>query len=235
MQPPDKLVERSRPRLGCMRHNVSVSQRLTTILLSLLLALASCKHGYNHVAPKREMSAAEYEVLTAWIDATFAGKERVGKGVVKLVIFDSTQSGDDELLGDENGQRIPWGKTAELLRKKDSALQQSALDCFRKVNTGQALLRRSLHPSIDYELVSSAQLQPIFCKHCGFWPAYYKQFPGSQGLLTFSGVGFSADGTQAFFYFSNRCEGLCGTGDYVVMEKRDGRWIIQTDIRMWVS
>jgi hypothetical protein len=103
------------------------------------------------------------------------------------------------------------------------------------VNAQQASLRRSLHPSIDYELVTSAQLEPIFCYHCGFWPAYYKRFPGSQGLLTFSGVGFSADGTQAFFYFSNRCEGLCGTGDYVIMEKRDGRWVIQKEINTWVS
>jgi len=212
-----------------------VSKKPTTILLSLVLALVSCNRGHSHVSSRREISAAEYQVLTAWIDATFTGKERVGKGVVKVVIFDTTQSGDDELLGDENGQRIPWDKTAESLHKKDPALQSSTLETFRKVNTQEALLRRSLHPAIDYELVSSAQLEPIFCKHCGFWPAFYKQFPGSQGLLKLSGVGFSADGTQAFFYFSNRCEGLCGTGDYVIMEKRDGRWVIQKDIGMWVS
>ena len=46
------------------------------------------------------MSAAEYEVLTGWIDATFTGKQRVGKGVVKVVMFDTTQSGDDDLVGD---------------------------------------------------------------------------------------------------------------------------------------
>jgi hypothetical protein len=181
------------------------------------------------------MSVAEYEVLTAWIDATFTGKERIGKGIAKVVIWDTTQSGDDDLLRDENGRPIPWEKTAESLRKKEPALQQAALDTFRKVNAQQAFLRRSLHPSIDYELVTSSQLEPIFCKHCGYWPAYYKQFPASQGLLTFSGVGFSADGTQAFFYFSNRCEGLCGKGDYVIMEKRDGRWVVQKEIVMWVS
>jgi hypothetical protein len=181
------------------------------------------------------MTAAEYEVLTAWIDATFTAKERVGKGVVKVVIFDTTDSDDDHLLRDENGQPLPWEKMAESLRKKDPALEQAALDAFRKVNTQKALLRRSLHPSIDYEVVTSAQLEPIFCKHCGFWPEYYRQFPGSQGLLTFSGVGFGVDGTQAFFYFNNRCEGLCGGGDYVVMEKHNGRWVIQKDIGMWVS
>jgi hypothetical protein len=181
------------------------------------------------------MSASEYEVLTAWIDATFTSKERAAKGLTKIVILDTTDSDDNHLLKDENGQPIPWEKMAESLRKKYPVLQQAGLDAFRKVNAQQASLRRSLHPSIDYELVTSAQLEPIFCYHCGFWPAYYKRFPGSQGLLTFSGVGFSADGTQAFFYFSNRCEGLCGTGDYVIMEKRDGRWVIQKEINTWVS
>ncbi len=206
-----------------------------TILLSFVVGLTACNRGQKPATPTREMSAAEYEVLTACIDATLTGKERVGKGITKVAIFDTTKSGDDDLPRDENGRSIPWEKTAESLRKRESALQQSALDAFRKVNAQQAFLRRSLHPSIDYELVTSAQLEPIFCHHCGFWPAYYKQFPGSQGLLTFSGVGFSADGTQAFFYFSNRCEGLCGTGDYVIMEKRAGRWVIQKEINMWVS
>ena len=212
-----------------------MQKRLMAILLFLVVGLTACNRGQKPATPTREMSAAEYEVLTAWIDAKLTGKERVGKGIAKVVIFDTTKSGDDDLLGDENGRPIPWEKTAESLRKKDPALQQAALDTFRKINAQQAFLRRSLHPSIDYELVTSAQLEPIFCRHCGFWPAYYKQFPGSQGFLTFSGVGFSADGTQAFFYFSNRCEGLCGTGDYVIMEKHDGRWIIQMEINMWVS
>lgn len=213
-----------------------MQKRFITILLSLVVALTACNRGQKPTTPTREVSAAEYEVLTAWIDATMTVNERAGKGIAKrLVIFDTTNSGDDDLLGDENGRPIPWEKTAESIREKDPALQQAALDAFRKVNAQQAFLRRSLHPSIDYELVTSAQLKPIFCKHCGFWPAYYKQFPGSQGLLTFSGVGFSADGTQAFFYFSNRCEGLCGTGDYVIMEKRDGRWVIQKQVNMWVS
>ena len=177
------------------------------------------------------MSTAEYEVLTAWIDATFTSKNRV----VRVVIFDTTDPGDDDLLHDRKGQPIPWEKTAESLRQKEPALEQSALDAFRKVNTYPASLRRSLHPSIEYKLVSSTQLAPIFCHHCGFWPEYYRQFPGSQGLLTFSGVGFSADGKQAFFYFSNRCEGLCGTRDYVIMQKHDGRWVIEKDIETWVS
>jgi hypothetical protein len=180
------------------------------------------------------MSAAEYEVLSAWLGNKITPNAR-DNGLSQIVIYDTTDSDDDHLLRDDKGQPIPWEKEAESLRKKASFLQQSTLDAYRRVNARPAFLRRSLHPSMDYQIVSSAQLEPIFCYHCGFWPAYYKQFPRSQGLLTFSRVGFSADGTQAFFYYSNRCEGLCGTGECVIMKRHDGRWAIQQEIGMWVS
>lgn len=212
-----------------------MTKRLAIVLLSLLLALASCNRAHDAQAPKREMSPAEYEVLTAWIDATFASENGVSRRVAKVVVLDTTDSDDDRLLRDDNGQLITWEKMAATLCKKDPALQKGTLDPFRRANIHQALLRRFLYPSIDYALVTSSQLDPIFCKHCGFWPEFYKLFPGSQGILTVSGIGISPDGDQAFFYVSNVCEGLCGRGDYVVMEKQNGAWVIQNVIAMWVS
>ena len=180
------------------------------------------------------MSPAEYEVLSAWLGSQITTKAR-NNGLSQIVVYDTTDSDDGHLLRDDTGHPIPWEKEAESLREKDTLLQQTALDAYRKVNGQPAFLRCSLHTTVDYQLVNRARLEPIFCYHCGFWPAYYKQFPGSQGLLTFSRVGFSADSTQAFFYYSNRCEGLCGTGKYVIMEKHDGCWTIQQEINMWVS
>jgi len=54
-------------------------------------------------------------------------------------------------------------------------------------------------------------------------------------MVTWSRVGFNADGTQALFYESYRCGGLCGTGRYMVMEKRSGGWVIGANIVVWVS
>jgi len=53
-----------------------------------------------------------------------------------------------------------------------------------------------------------------------WWGERYRRFPGSQGVLTLSRVGFKAEGTQALFYFSNRWGGQCRAGGYVVREKR---------------
>jgi hypothetical protein len=161
--------------------------------------------------------------------------EPIGHGITRIVIFNQTESDHDgqSVRFDGNGQPIPWAQTALSLQNKAPTLQRTTIDSFRELNKQQAPVRRSFHLVFDYELVNSAQLDSIF-KH-GDWPAYYQRFPGSPGILTFSRVGFSRDGTQALFYLNGRCGGLCGTGMYVVMEKRNGRWMVETEIEMRVS
>ena len=212
--------------------------RLTAILLSAVLSFTACNRGRGPVAPTRELTTDEYGVFSAYFAETFTGQkgeELTKDGIIKIVVSNTTSSGDDDLLRDENGRPVPWEKTAESLRKEAPALQQATINAFQKANTQQALLRRSLQPSIDYELVDPARLQSFFIRNGGMWPAYYKEYPGSQGILTLSRIGFSGDGTQALFYMSNRCGGLCGGGSYVLMEKRSGRWLIGKEIEMWVS
>lgn len=114
-------------------------------------------------------------------------------------------------------------------------LKRTTIDAFREVNKKQASLRRSFHLGVDYELVDSTQLEPFFKRGGGDWPAFYKRFPSSSGIVRFSRIGFSEDGMQALFYLNNHCGGLCGTGMYVVMEKRNGRWAIEREIEMWIS
>ena len=215
-----------------------MSNKLAIVLLLLVVvSLSGCNRAEDPKAPATDLSLEEYNVFSGYLADTFSRgrKEQDSKQPVKLVFLNTTQSGDDDLLRDENGHPVPWGKTAESLRKKAPALQEATIDSFRKANSRQAVLHRSVRTPIDYEVVTSAQLEAIFCKHWGDWPEYYKQFPGASGIVTWSRVGFNLDGTQALFYESFRCGGLCGTGRYLVMEKKNGSWMIGTDIVVWVS
>jgi len=235
-------VYNSYPQSRCDNWMMQLRSRRTltaTIsLLALLLAVTVCRR--SPTVARGELSTAEYDVLSAWVTGTFTGqgsREGVGKDIGKIVVFNMTESGEDgqNLRMDGTGQPIPWTQTASSLQNKVPTLQRTTIDAYREVNAQKAALRRSFQPSIEYELVDSAQLEPIFKRGGGDWLAFYKQFPGSQGVLTFSRVGFSADGTEALFFLSNHCGGLCGTGRYVVMEKRNGRWVIEKEIEMWVS
>lgn len=208
--------------------------RTICVLLILLVVSASCQ---KHPSPP------EYNVLSAFINSKLASQKGVqptgpiGNGIARIVIFNTTESDQDghNVRLDGNGQPIPWAQTASSLQSTVPTLKQATIDAFREVNRQQASLQRSFHPAIDYEVVDTAQLESFFKKGGGDWFAFYKRFPGSRGITTFSRVGFSEDGTQALFYVSNVCGGLCGTGMYVVMEKRNGIWTIEKEIEMWVS
>jgi hypothetical protein len=208
--------------------------RAVIAALCLLAALLTTACTRNRTS---ELTPAEYDVLSAFLEGKTTGKnmkERARKDMVKIAMFNMTNSDDKGVIRDGNGRPM-WIETAKSLLKKDPTLQQATIDAFRKANAQQVFLHRSFHSSLDYDLVDESQLEPIFKKGGGSWTAYYKQFPRAQGILTFSRVGFNSDGTQALLYYNNTCGGLCGAGEYVIMVKRDGRWSIATEIEMWVS
>jgi len=206
----------------------------TIALLSILTALTSCNRGKGPASPKAEVTSAEYGVLVSWIDVRFTSKEQVSKGINKVVIFNIT-SDDPHIQWQGSGGLVPWKTEAESLRKQEPALLETTTDAFGSKILHRAVLPQSLSCAIECVVVDSGRLEPIFKKGGGDWPAYFKQFPGSPGLLTFSRVGFSPDGAQALFYVSANCGGLCGSGYYVVMEKHNGQWVIKKEINVWVS
>lgn len=61
-----------------------------------------------------------------------------------------------------------------------------------------------------------------------------ERFPQSYGFLTFSSVAFNSDMTDALFYTEHMC-GLCGGGEFVLMHKTGGSWMIADRYGTWVS
>lgn len=61
-----------------------------------------------------------------------------------------------------------------------------------------------------------------------------ERFPQSYGFLTFSSVAFNSDMTEALFYTEHLC-GLCGGGEFVLMHKTGGNWMIANWYGTWVS
>jgi len=59
---------------------------------------------------------------------------------------------------------------------------------------------------------------------------YYEHYPGAQGALTLSRVGFSTDGQQAMFYVINHCGGKCGSWSFVVARKHGPKWEVVKEV-----
>jgi len=180
------------------------------------------------------LSAAEYDVLSAYIAEKFGAQKGQGS-VTNVVVLNMTQSDELETFSDENGKPVPWIETAKALQQDVPRLQRTTIDAFRKANSLQAPLHPAFHAGIACHLVDSAQIDSIFKKDGGGWSSFHRLFHGSWEILRLSRVGFNMDGTQALFFISNRCEGLCGCGNYVAMEKRNGHWAIVSEIVTWIS
>lgn len=211
---------------------------IQTALLFAVISLSLQSHAQSRSEPQADLTDSEYQVLSAYLGDTYIGKkgeDRVGAHIAKIVIANKTQSDqEDPGMEGENGRPIPWSETSRFLRKQSPMLQASTLNSFRVANTHPLLLRPRLQLSLPYEVVDKSEIDAIL-RNDGWWTDYYKKYPGSQGFLTVSRVGFSADGKEAMFYSTNFCGGLCGEGTYVVMEKVGATWRIAKEIMMWVS
>jgi hypothetical protein len=200
----------------------------------LLLPLGSM--GQKPSAQNANVSEAEYEVFSAYISESFVGaigKDRVGNTVSQIVIVNRTES-DKEDLEDLGANDMPPGGAEKYLRKEAPSLRAGTINNFRRANVRQAQLALRFHLPLQYQLVPAEKIGSIL-KDVGSWPEYYKQYPGAQGHLAISRVGFSADGKQALLYASNRCGWKCATGSYVVMEKHGATWKILKEVFLWVS
>lgn len=60
-------------------------------------------------------------------------------------------------------------------------------------------------------------------------------YPNSQGFMSLSRVGFNKDATQAIVYLGNVCGGLCGSGQFFLLAKDNGKWKIKLSSMAWVS
>lgn len=90
---------------------------------------------------------------------------------------------------------------------------------------------------IKYQLISSRDLDSLF--HVGEieggWSRFYKKYPGSSGVISFSNVGFNSEMNQALVSTSRGCGGLCGAGYFVILAKEQGVWKVGSKIMTWVS
>jgi hypothetical protein len=72
-------------------------------------------------------------------------------------------------------------------------------------------------------------------RNTGCYEKYSRRCPGAQGHLTFSRVGFSADGNKVLVYASNTPAFLAGTGICATLEKQGEVWRVTGSVIIWIS
>ncbi len=67
------------------------------------------------------------------------------------------------------------------------------------------------------------------------WVKFHKKYPKAKGIISFSRIGFNQEHTQALVSVSFGCGFLCGEGNFILLQKANGKWTIQNKIGLWVS
>ncbi|SRR6266480_439692 len=117
-----------------------------------------------------------------------------------------------------------------------SSLSQETVESYLKRNDKQMLLRKSFKLSVKYRLVDYDRIDRLFdmIDLEGKWKTFHRMYPGSNGYLRLSRVGFNSARDQALVQTAWMCGSLCGEGRYVLLQKEGGRWRVAKDVLVWV-
>ena len=111
--------------------------------------------------------------------------------------------------------------------EKMPEVDKAALSDFQERNNESRSVRylSSLDLSVPVVLVSRHTLESFL--HNGpepYWEEFYRRYPGSNGRISFSSIGYSADGNLAILVVDQGCGSLCGALSNVVVKRALGRW-----------
>ncbi len=169
------------------------------------------------------MSDEEYAVYSAVIQEKFLKNRDV-----RMIVLQDTTTG--MMPGD-----IPPVQE-DFLRAQKPDLADDLLADLNTKMVQPCVFEQRFTVQIPVRLISQAEQEQIFQQHLDkAWTGFYAQFPGAQGILEFSRVGFSKDGNVAVVYAGNQQGGLAGGGYNYVLEKHNHRWVIVAETMTWIS
>src|SRR5262245_1193720 len=196
---------------------------LIASLVSALLVTSACRSQARQAGDQSGVSAEEYAVYAAVIGDMFAGDKVTFDTQAKvniLVIEDRTVSNTIE---ENQGERLK--------QVGFSSISQETIGDYVAKNRKSHQLTKSLDLKLKYTLIPKEKIKQIF----DGLPSseFYKQFPDSGGYIALSRAGLNTRGDQAVVYMEHICGGLCGSGHYLLLVKKNGVWGVQEKFRAW--
>lgn len=111
----------------------------------------------------------------------------------------------------------------------------AAIADFRSGNTSAVPLMASYFDNDkNIQLFNSEESGDVFGGTNGSWNVFFHRYPDAKGLIAFSNVGFNPARTQALVHVGLYCGRACrGGGNFVLLKKENGSWVIRQKYRTW--
>lgn len=145
-----------------------------------------------------------------------------------VVILQETSTGFLPSSDDELQERM------EYIASGLPGASQETLNDFHERNRRQpSQLSSEMQLGVEYVLFSTEELSSIMNQPNG-WDALYEKYSPS-GYVQLSRVGFNKTLDQAILYVGSVAGPMMGGGNYYLMAKNDGQWVIKEQVLAWVS
>jgi hypothetical protein len=123
----------------------------------------------------------------------------------------------------------------EELKQSAPSLEQETLDNFRAGIEQPHPLKNLFRPPFRIIMISPQEVEGYFGLKGFRWPAFYKRYPKSTGLVILSKVGFNRAMNQAVVYRTFTCGDTCGYGSVVFLVKEGEVWKMKRSAGQWIS
>ena len=89
--------------------------------------------------------------------------------------------------------------------------------------------------NVNCPLISKSTFESFFDQTGQGWRDFYKTYPKTSGAFSVSRVGFNENHDEAIIYVATQCGGLCGHGEFTLLEKEGAVWRIKQSFPLWES
>ncbi len=141
----------------------------------------------------------------------------------------------EELYSDPN-MVLPFSYFDDESQKKYLTDQnyQDAILGLLKTSTQKIKIKSFINPTFNLKPINKRKFDSFFKRDIDKgWDQIYKKFQ-SNWVVEFSKVSFS--GNYAAVYYAYHCGGLCGSGQLLVLEKKESaNWVVISTINLWMS
>jgi hypothetical protein len=121
-------------------------------------------------------------------------------------------------------------------RLPSGSMPDGLLEAFRRVYAARLPLDARQLGVSSVTMLTRAEFDEMFPRAGSLmehWDAFFKRF--GTGMTHVSAIAFSTDNSWALLTVSHACGGLCGFGEFVLLQKTNGAWRVVAKEGAWVS
>lgn len=177
--------------------------------------------------PTAALDDEEYAVYSTLIQSLYANG-------AKVLVIDNFVSGCVPVGNNAEGERA-WQQSLDKLPGKLPKLSPKTIADFKSKSRTCRTIEAKFALPTKYILISQTERRAIFSKADvnKSWQNFQQKYPGANGYINVSNIGFNEDRSQALVDTFRKCGDKCGGEKMVLLTKVNGKWSVAATHKIW--